>query len=191
MMRKKKRRQRPISLQNQLDRGVVIKFALRFLAFTGVFFAFFDLCERGVGRFYVAPISNTASVLLNALNIVVVVIPYPATGSRLLVMKGVSYWVTQGCTGLFTSALYISGVLAFPTSIIKKLAGCALGFPAFFMFGVLRIVIMGAVAQIWPAQIEVFHLYIMAIANLGFAMFVWIYWHNKVVEGEKTRSVFG
>ena len=57
------------------------------------------------------------------------------------------------------------------------------------MCGILRVVIMGLVDFIDSSRIEIFYVYIMAIANLGFAMFVWIYWFHRVVKGEKLRSI--
>ena len=104
-------------------------------------------------------------------------------------VRGTIYNITQGCTGLFTSALFVSGILAYPDVLKKKLIGILIGIPAFFVFGTLRVVIMGLVAFTDPSRIEIFHIYIMAIANLGFAMFVWIYWFHRVVKGEKFDSV--
>ena len=98
------------------------------------------------------------------------------TSEPILRQAGISRFdridIGQGCTGLFTSALFVSGILSCPVEARKKLIGLLIGIPAFFVFGILRVVIMAVVAVTLPARVEVFHVYIMAIANLGFAMFV-------------------
>ena len=170
----------------------IVKFGLLFLGCTGLFFLLFDRYDALVTLFYVKPISDAASGLLHVIGIGSNVIADLETGACILNMQQVSYRITQGCTGLFTSALYVSCILSYPTiSVWKKLLGLVMGVPAFFVFGVLRVVIMAVVAVARPSDIEVFHVYIMAIANVGFAMFVWIYWHSKVVAGEEHRSISG
>ena len=169
----------------------IVKFGLLFLGCTGLFFLLFDRYQAFVTLFYVKPISDAASGLLHGIGIRSDVITDLGTGVCSLQMNQVSYRITQGCTGLFTCALYVACILAYPISAGKKLVGLVIGFPAFFVFGVLRVVIMAVVAAVRPSHIEIFHVYIMAIANLGFAMFVWIYWHSKVVEGEKHGSISG
>lgn len=169
----------------------IVQFGLVFLGCTGLFFVLFDRYEAFVTLYYVRPVSSAASGLLGGIGIRSDVITNLGVGACSLQMQQVSYRITQGCTGLFTCALYVSCILAYPIPVGKKLAGLAMGLPAFFVFGVLRVVIMGVVAVVRPAHIEIFHVYIMAIANLGFAMFVWIYWHSKVVAGEAHRSISG
>jgi hypothetical protein len=58
-------------------------------------------------------------------------------------------------------------------------------------FGTLRIIIMVIVVLTAPSRIEVFHLYIMSIANLGFALFIWVYWINGVSEAADTGDLSG
>ncbi len=169
----------------------ILKFGLSFIGCTMMFFFFLDHYSSVITLIYVEPLSRAASFLLKSLGVQSDVQTDVGTGACILQLRMTAYRVTQGCTGLFTSTLYMACILSYPVSISKKLAGLVLGVPAFFVFGVLRVVMMGMVAVISPLQIEVFHVYIMAIANLGFAMFVWICWHNNVVENEKRASIFG
>ena len=107
-------------------------------------------------------------------------------GAYILPLGQVTYVITQGCTGLFTSTLLIIGVLTYPTDVKQKLIGLLLCIPAFFIFGVLRVVIMGVVAVTYVSHVEIFHVYVMAIANLGFAVYVWLFWYNNVVKSTQT-----
>jgi flagellar biosynthesis protein FliR len=53
--------------------------------------------------------------------------------------------------------------------------------PAFIVYSTLRLLVMGMVARFAPAQIELFHVYIMVLVNIGFVMLVWMYWLKEVV----------
>jgi len=167
----------------------IVKFGVLFLGCTGVFFFLFEYYKDLVTLSYVRAISSAAFVLLRGLGLQIEVATDLRAAACTLWVWGTTYRITQGCTGLFTSALFVSGIFAYPTVLKKKLIGLLIGIPAFFVFGLLRVVIMGFVAFMDPSRIEIFHIYIMAIANLGFAMFVWIYWFHRVVKGEKLASV--
>ena len=173
------------------SRRVRAKLIALFLGWTVVFFLLFDRYQELVGLGYVRSISYAASFLLHGIGIRPEVIMDLQAGDCTLLPGLASYKITQGCTALFTCALFVSGILSYPVAWRMKLIGLLIGIPSFFTFGILRIVIMAIVAVIQPSRVEVFHVYIMAIANLGFAVFVWVYWFNKVVEGEKLGPVSG
>jgi exosortase/archaeosortase family protein len=169
----------------------IARFACLFLGCTLVFHLIFDYNQGLVGLIYVIPIYRVAEFILRAIGIHAEVMRDLELGICTLLLDPISYRITQGCTGIFTSSLYVSGVVSYPVGVSKKLVGLLIGVPAFFVFGALRIVIMGVVATVQPARVEIFHIYIMAMANLGFAMFVWVYWYHKVIEREKRGSVPG
>jgi exosortase/archaeosortase family protein len=169
----------------------IATFACIFLGCTIVFHLIFDHYQDLVGMVYVRSISLAAALILHGIGIDAEVITDLRMGACTLKLDTVSYLITQGCTGLFTSALYVSGVISIPVAAEKKLTGLLIGIPAFFVFGTVRVVIMAIVAVVQPARVEVFHVYIMAIANLGFAMFVWLYWVNRVIDREYLGKVPG
>jgi exosortase/archaeosortase family protein len=169
----------------------VVKFGALFLACTLVFFMLFEVYADLVTRIYVWSISYLASALLRGFGTRPEMVMDLQAAACTLWVGGSAYEITQGCTGLFTSALFVSGIIAYPATLNKKLIGITIGIPAFFVFGTFRVVIMGLVAVIAPSRIEIFHIDIMAIANLGFAMFVWVYWFQEVVKVEEPRSVSG
>ena len=173
------------------SRRVRAKLIALFLGWTVVFFLLFERYQEFVGLGYVRSVSYAASFLLHGIGIHSEAIMDLQAGACTLLLEQATYTITQGCTGLFTCALFVSGILSYPVAWRMKLIGLLIGIPSFFTFGILRIVIMAIVAVIQPSRVEVFHVYIMAIANLGFAVFVWVYWFNKVVEGEKLGPVSG
>jgi len=167
-----------------------VELTILFLGWVAFFFVLLHFCQVFVAKFYVSPMSYAASFLLRGIGIQSDIVPKIGDGICTLVLGGYSYIITQECTGLFTCALYVSLVLAYPVSLRKRLLGLLLA-PAFFVFGTLRIVIMGIVAVTDPSRIEVFHVYVMAIANLGFALYVWLFWHGHFVGREKASRVSG
>ncbi len=130
-----------------------------------------------LGWLYLLPVTWAAYGIAAAAGIAVDVDTSPlASGFCELAVHGVTYTVSLACTGLFTCSLYVAACVAYPSPLRLRLTGIALGIPAFMTFGVLRLLIMIGVATLAPARIEIFHTYIMTIANLGFALFVWVYW---------------
>ena len=167
----------------------IAKFGALFVGFTVLFFLLFHRFTDLVASIYLMPASHIVSYILYGIGVRAEVALDPGGEACILQIGQVSYGITQGCTGLFTSAIFISIILAYPVSAREKLAGLLIGIPAFFAFGVLRIVIMGIVAVVKPSHIELFHVYIMAIANLGFAIFVWLHWLNRIVDRERFGPV--
>ena len=169
----------------------IATFGCFFLGCTIVFHLMFDRYQDLVGLIYVRPISHAAAFLLYGIGIDSEVITDLHMGACTLQMDAVSYRITQECSGLYTCSLYISGIISYPIAIGKKLVGFLIGVPAFFVFGILRVVIMAIVAIVQPSSVEVFHGYVMAVANLGFAMFVWIYWFHRIAHRETLGPVHG
>ena len=174
-----------------VSRKDTVKFSAIFLGLTIVFFLLLGRYQDFIILFYVRPLSYAGAFLLHIFGIQSKVVLDLQAGICVLLLGQVTYAITQGCTGLHTYTLFVSGVFSYPTAAKKKLIGLIIGLPAFFVFGTLRIVIMGVVAITQPASVEVFHIYIMAIVNTGFAMFVWVYWFSNVVKNEKLSPISG
>ena len=134
------------------------------------------------GILYMYPISTTATFLLNLMGLRA----WLSTASLPqgfceLGLEEIVYRVTFDCTGLFPLLVFLALVLAYPTSLVKKGNALLLGIPAIFVFSTLRLVTLGVVAHLSPKWIELFHVYVMELATLGFMLFVWKYWINEVV----------
>lgn len=154
-----------------------LRFATVFVGVTIVMAATYESAPALLGWLYLLPVTWVAWVLASIAGIGVTLDTVPlSSGFCELAVDDVTYTVSLACTGLFTCSLYIAACIAYPAPLRQQLAGIALGVPAFMTFGVLRLVFMICVALVAPERIEIFHTYIMTIANLGFALFVWVYW---------------
>ena len=98
-----------------------------------------------------------------------------------LAVDDVVYQVTFECTGIFALFMCLAAVLAYPASFSSKTRGIALVVPAFVLYSVARLCIMGMVAHFAPTQIELFHVYVMVLVNIGFVLLLWLYWVREVV----------
>ncbi len=167
-----------------------LKFCLLFALWVAVMAVGFELFRPQLVALYMHPVSRGAALLLEAIGLQVRLSMLPsAAGVCELALDQVVYLVTFECTGIFALGLCLASVLAYPASPASKLKGVAVVLPAFAAYGTLRLATMGLVAHFLPSRIELFHLYVMVVVNLGFVFFLWSYWVHEVVGlGDRNRG---
>lgn len=154
-----------------------VRFCGRFLLWLAVLAASFDAFPATYGFVHLYPVSWLATFVLQALGVRATLgARDTAAGHCRLDLDGVDYLVTHECTGIVALFLTVAAVAAYPTDLPSKGRGVLLGAAAVTLFGVLRLVVLGVVAQARPAWIELFHVYVMELATVAFAMFVFVYW---------------
>lgn len=167
----------------------VIVFCLGFAAFLAAFAVVFYQKRSLFAWLYLKPMTHTAAFLLNLFGIESRIdLLGLSNGFCDLVLEQVAYRVKHECTGLFANSIFLAAVLAYPAGIRRKALGVLMGVPAFFVFGLFRLIIMALVAVVSPAHIELFHVYIMVIVSLGFAVALWMIWLGREHEGPTAFS---
>jgi hypothetical protein len=53
------------------------------------------------------------------------------------------------------------------------------GIPAFFAYGVIRVLGLGIIGHLMPSWVSFFHIYLMGLLNLGFLIYLWAFWVNR------------
>ena len=159
---------------------------LRFCAFFAVWLGgmalAFELLRAQLVNLYMYPISYVAAWLLTRLGVDARLgEALLASGVCQLAVSDIVYLVTFECTEIFALFMCLAAVLAYPASLIHKIKGVTLVVPAFVVYSTLRLIIMGMVARFVPAHIELFHVYIMVLVNIGFVLLLWMYWVREVV----------
>ena len=158
-----------------------IRFCLLFVTFLGGLAIVFELSQSFFAWAYMYPVSSTATRLLNLIGLEASLdTTRMPLGFCEMVLQQITYTVTFDCTGLFALLVFLSLTAAYPVTLRKKGIALLLGVPAIFVFGSLRLVVLGVVAHVEPAWIELFHVYVMELATLGFMLFVWKYWIDSV-----------
>jgi exosortase/archaeosortase family protein len=155
--------------------------ALRFCALFVLLIAaqllVFEILPEFFSLYHLYPVSWMASHGLNLLGTHANLITSElADGFCRLELSGIQYAITHECTGILAVFVLTAAVLAYPADLRVRGRGLVLAIPAVTFFGVLRLIVLGIVAQARPDWIELFHVYIMELATLAFAMFVFIYW---------------
>ncbi len=84
--------------------------------------------------------------------------------------------INFGCTGLFVLFIFIAGIAAYPAGIKQKSIGMAVGIPAFAVYSVLRLVIMGFVGNWIPQYLDIIHNYLMILINIVFVLWLYTKW---------------
>lgn len=126
---------------------------------------------------YMWPVSRLAALVLNLLGVSAQLGPTaPEAGVCQLAVHHVVYLITFECTGIFALFLCLAAVLAFPVPLGQRARGVLLVVPAFATYSSARLVVMGLVARFAPARIELFHIYVMVLVNIGFVLLLWLYW---------------
>ena len=159
-----------------------LRFCVLFAVWLGGMAVAFQLLRPYLLFLYMEPLSTAAAWTLRQLGV-----PAHSSGPLLPVgicqlrVNEVVYWITFECTGIFALFLCLASVLAFPATLAAKSLGVALVAPAFVLYSIARLAIMGLVAWYAPERIALFHLYIMVIVNTGFVLLLWLYWIRAIV----------
>jgi archaeosortase B (VPXXXP-CTERM-specific) len=93
------------------------------------------------------------------------------------------------CTAYTAMALFLSVVVAYPSSIKKKLIGLAIGIPLILAFNMFRLVVMALIQVYRPEYFEVAHLYFWQVALIIFVVAIVVLWIQKLVNREKPAPV--
>lgn len=94
-------------------------------------------------------------------------------------INGFSAEVIPACTGLFTTAIFLAAVIAYPTAWAHKLSGVAIGILGLFAVNWIRIVSLLLVGGYWPSAFDVAHLLVWRSVVLIIAAFLWLAWARQ------------
>ncbi len=162
--------------------GDGLRFCLFFVVWLGIMALGFEWGRSQLVNLYMYPISYAATQLLNLVGIEAQLgEAFLAAGVCELAVRDIVYLVTFECTGIFALFMCLAAVLAYPASWADKVKGVVMVVPAFVVYSTLRLMIMGLVAYFDPARIDLFHVYIMVLVNIGFVLLLWMYWIREVV----------
>ena len=158
-----------------------LRFCAVFLAYVGLLALIFKHWEAAFGWLYLYPVSYAAAQLLDLIGL-----PVGLDASSLslgfcrLLFGQIVFRIIFECTGIFTLLICLAAILAYPSSLVHKAWGVALGCVSFFAYGVLRLVLLGVVVWVQPEWISFFHVYFMVLLNLGFMVLVLAVWTGWV-----------
>ena len=90
-----------------------------------------------------------------------------------------SVTIYNGCNGLITSLIFISGVLAFPASLRAKAIGAVGGLLAIQLINLVRIVSLFYIGVYFPQYFSQSHIFVWQSIVILAGVTLWIVWaHN-------------
>jgi exosortase H (IPTLxxWG-CTERM-specific) len=87
--------------------------------------------------------------------------------------------IYNGCNGLITSLIFISGVLAFPARWSAKLIGVVGGLVAIQLINLVRILSLFYIGVFLPQHFNDAHIFIWQSLVILFGISLWIVWAHK------------
>ena len=84
--------------------------------------------------------------------------------------------VTFGCTGIYALFILLAVIAAFPRPVPQRITGMLISIPLFYVYSIVRLVIIGFTGYWIPDYIHFVHSFLMEIINIVFVMTVFIVW---------------
>jgi len=128
---------------------------------------------------YLWPLSFVAATLLDLCGVPTIMFSYIEEGFCALQMQRHLFHVEYDCTGVFWLCIYLTTILIYSTTWQAKIRGFLFGIPAFFAYGVIRVLGLGIIGHLMPSWVSFFHIYLMGLLNLGFLIYLWAFWVNR------------
>jgi exosortase H (IPTLxxWG-CTERM-specific) len=152
-----------------------VRFLLLFLLILGATFTVVALkqVDTAVVTPYTTFVAQMSGCVLRASGEKAVVNGCVVSSSRF------SVTIYNGCNGLITSLIFISGVLAFPARWSAKLIGVIGGLLAIQFINLLRIVSLFYVGVFFPRYFNDAHIFIWQSLVILFGISLWIVWAQR------------
>jgi exosortase H (IPTLxxWG-CTERM-specific) len=105
-----------------------------------------------------------------------------ASASANNIMSGeASVKIKEGCNGVYATMIFLAGIVAYPTSLRKKLIGVVLGTIALFIVNLVRVLSLFYLSAFFPELFDEAHLYIWQFAIIIIGGLFWLVWYDKIV----------
>jgi archaeosortase B (VPXXXP-CTERM-specific) len=157
----------------------VLKYIAFFIAFC---FAFYIV-------YYFLTVSNSM-VMLRLRNVTALILGtfFSLRGAEVVVngatvsINGFPLEIIDECTAVFSSIVYCSCVLAYPTTLKKKGLGIAFGVPSLYAINILRLFILALVGISYPGMFEFVHVYLWQASFIIFVVVIFLLWLRMIVK---------
>lgn len=158
------------------DRRALIKTLIRlYLVFGGVLLMFvvafnFDAVQKAVVVPFTGLVTAASSLVMNIFG----------AGARVignsLMTSDYSINVVDGCNGIYATAILISGIIAYPSSLKAKAWGIPVGVAAIFVLNLGRVISLFYLGRSYPDIFNEVHVYVWQPIIILWAIFVWHFW---------------
>jgi exosortase H (IPTLxxWG-CTERM-specific) len=95
--------------------------------------------------------------------------------------RDLSFRIIAQCTGIFTMAIFLSAVLAYPCRLKEKAIGIAMGMPIIFLINLIRVVSLFYIGLYFPDVFDMAHHVFWQCLMIFSAVVLWLFWAEKFV----------
>jgi len=93
-----------------------------------------------------------------------------------------NFEVTAECTSIGPTAIFISAVIAWPSTIKEKVYGVLVGAAALFIINLIRMLTLFYIGSSFSTHLDLFHYYIWQGIIVLLALGLWVFWIDKMVK---------
>lgn len=162
------------------------KILLRFLGLFAVLFIGFELCYFNdflYNHFFLA--INKSFAFLSAKSLTLMGIPSKSMADSIANEK-FSITVKQGCDSMEALAIFVCGVIAFPSQLKVKLYGLLIGTSIILGFNLIRLVSLFWIGLYHHDLFDLFHLEIWQGFFIILSIVLWVLWVLRASKPIKT-----
>jgi exosortase/archaeosortase family protein len=96
-------------------------------------------------------------------------------------MPAFRYGIIYQCAGIFGMMIYVSAIIAFPSTLLQKLAGIALGITGLYAINTIRMSALGIIGTYWNDLFHFFHEWMWQGIFIAFVIVFWLIWKEIIV----------
>ena len=160
----------------------VVKFVFLFIISLSILYFLSITFESYIPLFSMRATTKILYTFLNLIGIKSTVSTYQ------LIFSNFSIEVVRQCTGIFEVIAISSCILAFPTTIKKKIIGIGLAIPTIYFFNMGRLVFLSLLGIYYSSIFGMVHDYILQLTFLFLVILYWMTWINKVVRKNEVKT---
>ena len=138
------------------------------------------LSQRPIEQFFSTPITtfiaSQATWILKALGMDVYARGVTISG------EGFSVEILGNCNAIFETMLFLSAIIAFPSSLQEKALGGILGVIFIYLLNLVRVVILFLIGAYAPQYFDQSHVYISQTIFIVMVAIFWLLWIGKGVK---------
>lgn len=112
-------------------------------------------------------------------------------GTNVIIQQGFAFQIVYHCAGVFGMIIFVSAVIAFPSSVTEKVLGILLGIPFLNLVNVLRISMLGVVGLYSKEVFDFCHYYLLQGVFIAFVIVTWMLWRVLIVKSTTGAVVPG
>lgn len=144
-----------------------------------------DYIDTHVNEFFTLLVAEASNFLINLFGVKSILSYKSITSGSFSIL------VINQCNGVFTTGIFVSAVLAFPSTFREKIIGTLLGFFSIFVINVLRIVGIFFVGIKFPNFLHEAHVWVAQTLVIILSISVWLLWVEGFVglPGKKAGAV--